>query len=257
MWGADSSRRMLISNRIVGHLLLILLMLGHGHVILILLLGWISPINLLLLLHFATLFTSHFWRSSSLAFLRETPWVPSRRLFAAHLLSASSILRTCHSWMHHGHSIVLLPAGDTESVRHIGWERIATRECLLLLVKGLRFSSRCWLLAYRFGKNGSWNLLLLLLRMLIKLLLLLNYRWMALSWWSSSWNVRKLDLSRILILIVLVTLEWSIQLLSMQIRIRTSIKIWVALFVESLHLKRFVIASRTSSWRALILILVL
>jgi len=116
----DSSRRMLISNRIIGHLLLILLMLGYRHVILILLLGWIPPINLLLLLHFATLLASHFRRTSSLAFLREASRVPSCRFFAAHLLSATSILRSCNSWMHHGHSVILLPAGDTEAVRHIG-----------------------------------------------------------------------------------------------------------------------------------------
>lgn len=257
MWRPNSSMRLLIADRIVWHLLLILLMLGHRHVILILLLGWISSINLLLLLHFATLVTTQFWRSSSLSFLRETTWVSSRRLFAAHLLS-SSILRSCHPWMHHRHSVVLLPASDTESVRHIGLERATSWESLLLLVKGLRFASRSWLLADRFGKNGSWNQLLLLLCMLIELLLLLNYRWMTLSWRSSSsWNVRKLNLSGVLILIVLVTLERGIQLLSMQVWIGTGIDIRVALLIKALHLKRFVIASRTSTRRSLILILVL
>lgn len=115
---SDCARWMLVSSWIVRYLLLVLLMLGHRHIILILLLGWITSIHLLLLLQHATLLTTHFRGTSSLALLREAARVSTSGLFAAHLISAT-ILRACHPRMRHRHSVILLPARNTEAVRHI------------------------------------------------------------------------------------------------------------------------------------------
>lgn len=264
MGGSNWARWMLVSSWVVRHLLIVLLMLGHRHIILILLLGWITTIHLLLLLHHATLLTAHFRGTSSLTLLWKAAWVSPSGLFAAHLISAT-ILRTLHPRMHHGHSVILLPARYTEAVRHICRKRIAGPwKSLLLLIKSLRLASRGRLLTDWLGEYSTRHLLLLLLLrvldLLVELLLLLNHWRMALSRRAStSWNFWKLNLSCIRILKIWVTFKGSIQLLTMHVWVRTSIEIRIALLIVTLHLKRFIVSTRTSPTTrgTLILILVL
>jgi hypothetical protein len=231
-------------------------MLRYRHVILILLLRRITTHQLLLLQH-ATLLTPHFGWASSLALLWKAARVPASRFFTAHLIS--TILRGASWAVHHLHPIVLLPACNTEAVRHIGRERIASWKSLLLRVESLGFASWSWLLAYWLWENGSRHHLLRLL--LIELLLLLLNSWWLILWnWTcttSTLDVRKLNLSRVRILKVLISFKGSIHLLRMNIWIWSSIEIRIALSIEALHFERFVVASWTSSRESLILILVL